>query len=197
MFSIKCEKILKHLATTNRYTKKSFKLFIIQHESSTTHEVITLNFCIIEFHVMAFRRIDKEIWRGGNVQVVNLSELQCTCGRWQQYHFSCSHFMASCLSISKDFSGQVDYYSSIQVAANIWSGHFHPLMNKDYLNFPFPQHWEELGMIILDTSGMSKKGKKSTRITLEMDRSNMVIKHCSIYKQLDHTKQSKTMSCLA
>ena len=40
--------------------------------------------------------------RGNHIQVVNLSEKNCTCGKWQLYKIPCSHAIAACNSVSVD-----------------------------------------------------------------------------------------------
>jgi hypothetical protein len=40
--------------------------------------------------------------RGNHIQVVNLFEKNCTCGKWKLYKILCSHTIAACNSVSID-----------------------------------------------------------------------------------------------
>ncbi|KAL4588296.1 hypothetical protein LXL04_001180 [Taraxacum kok-saghyz] len=51
--------------------------------------------------------------RGGNVQVVNLEQKTCSCGKWEALHYPCSHVLGACAKLSLNSWQYVDRCYSI------------------------------------------------------------------------------------
>ena len=103
--------------------------------------------------------------RGGNVQVVNLDEKTCTCGKWEIFKYPCSHVLGACAKVSLNSWQYVDRCYSIVDYCATWASEFSPLPHEAY--------WPQSSSIVLLPNLeqlRNKKGRpRSTRLRNEMD----------------------------
>ncbi|KAJ0886566.1 putative Zinc finger, SWIM-type [Helianthus annuus] len=70
--------------------------------------------------------------KGENVQVVNLEEKTCTCGKWEIYKYPCSHVLSVCAKLSLNTWQYVHKCYSIVDYCATWSAEFFPLPQEAY-----------------------------------------------------------------
>ena len=103
--------------------------------------------------------------RGRSVQVVNLEEKTCTCGKWEIFKYHCSHVLGACAKVSLNSWQYVDRCYSIVEYCATWASEFSPLPHEAY--------WPQSSSIVLLPNLeqlRNKKGRpRSTRLRNEMD----------------------------
>lgn len=67
---------------------------------------------------------------GKNVQVVNLQQKTCTCGKWEVFKYPCSHVLSACAKLSLNSWQYVDKWYSIVKYCDTWSSEFSPYLMK-------------------------------------------------------------------
>ncbi|XP_052621981.1 uncharacterized protein LOC111915124 [Lactuca sativa] len=70
--------------------------------------------------------------RGRNVQVVNLEQKTCTCGKWEAFKYPCSHVLSACAKLSLNSWQYVDKCYSIEYYCATWASEFSPLPHEAY-----------------------------------------------------------------
>ncbi|KAI3523117.1 hypothetical protein L1887_01174 [Cichorium endivia] len=67
---------------------------------------------------------------GRNVQVVNLEQKTCTCGKWEVFKYPCSHVLSACAKLSLNSWQYVDKCYSIVKYCDTWASEFSPLPHE-------------------------------------------------------------------
>ena len=120
------------------------------------------------------------------VQVVKLSDMTCSCGKWTLYHLPCSHVMAACAHTSLDVSPFVDRCYTLEQHLASYSPQFQPI--------PHPDYWNESDMLTLlpPFARIRKKGRpRSTRMRNEMDWQERGPRpRCRICRQEGHDRRT-------
>uniref|UniRef100_A0A2N9EWY4 SWIM-type domain-containing protein n=1 Tax=Fagus sylvatica TaxID=28930 RepID=A0A2N9EWY4_FAGSY len=102
--------------------------------------------------------------RGNHIQVVNLFEKNCTCGKWQLYRIPCSHAIAVCNNVSVDVRQFIDPFYTLTERLACYDHSFMPIHDKGY--------WRNVEGPRLIPNPAQKRGSgrpKATRIRNEMD----------------------------
>ena len=93
-----------------------------------------------------------------NIQYVNFQERTCTCRKWTELCFPCSHVFAACLRSNVHLTIHIHPVYSIAAYRNTYSGQFHPLQH--------PNYWDEVDFA-LDFAGqvwLKRGAKQKARI---------------------------------
>nr|KAJ0213933.1 hypothetical protein LSAT_V11C400197080 [Lactuca sativa] len=124
--------------------------------------------------------------RGRNVQVVNLEQKTCTCGKWEVFKYPCSHVLSACATLSLNSWQYVDKCYSIVKYCDTWASEFSPLPHEAY----WPQ---SLFKELLPNFELlrNKKGRpRSTRLRNGMDiKEGRKANLCGICKQSGHNRK--------
>ncbi|KAH1254363.1 hypothetical protein GmHk_04G010818 [Glycine max] len=104
--------------------------------------------------------------RGGHKWAVNLNERYCQCGQFTTYHYSCSHIIVVCGTVSINFYQYIDVVYTNDYILRAYSAQWWPLGNDDAI-VPSDEPWT----LVPDPSFIrDKKGRpRSTRLRKEMD----------------------------
>ncbi|XP_022023776.1 uncharacterized protein LOC110924041 [Helianthus annuus] len=70
--------------------------------------------------------------KGKNVQIVNLEQKTCTCGKWEIFKYPCSHVLSACANLSLNTWQYVHKCYSIVDYCATWSYEFSPLPHEAY-----------------------------------------------------------------
>jgi hypothetical protein len=123
--------------------------------------------------------------KGGNLQVVTLSELKCTCGKFQGTKIPCSHAIAACMTVAVDYYQYVDSSYTLEQNLACYQSFFQPVGHPDY--------WPDIeGPSLIPNQAMRReKGRpKSGRIRNEMDERDQPSKQkCSICGAEGHNRR--------
>jgi len=66
------------------------------------------------------------------VQVINLEEKICTCGKWEIFKYPCSHVLGACAKLSLNSLQYVDRCYLIVEYCATWASEFSPLPHEAY-----------------------------------------------------------------
>ncbi|CAI9297141.1 unnamed protein product [Lactuca saligna] len=124
--------------------------------------------------------------RGRNVQVVNLEQKTCTCGKWEAFKYPCSHVLSACAKLSLNSWQYVDKCYSIVYYCATWASEFSSLPHEAYWpQSPFNELLPNLELL------RNKKGRpRSTRLKKGMDiKEGRNATLCGICGQSDHNKK--------
>lgn len=122
------------------------------------------------------------------MQVVNLEQNTCTCGKLEVYKYPCSHVLSACAYLSLNCWQYVHKcYSVIEYSAT-WASEFYPLPHEAY--WPPSPFTREL----LPNSELKRteKGRpRSTRLRNGMDiKEGGKPNRCGICKQSGHNQKT-------
>ena len=120
------------------------------------------------------------------LQVVKLSDMTCSCGKWTLYHLPCSHVLAACAQTSLDVSPFVDQFYTLEQHLACYSPQFQPIPHPDYWNEP------NMSMLLPPFERMRKVGRpQSTRMRNEMDwQERGARQRCRICRLEGHTRRT-------
>ncbi|CAH1427413.1 unnamed protein product [Lactuca virosa] len=124
--------------------------------------------------------------RGRNVQVVNLEQKTCTCGKWEAFKYPCSHVLSACAKLSLNSWQYVDKCYSIVYYCATWASEFSPLPHEAYWpQSPFNALLPNLELL------RNKKGRpRSTRLKNGMDiKEGRNATLCGICRQPGHNRK--------
>ncbi|CAI9272226.1 unnamed protein product [Lactuca saligna] len=124
--------------------------------------------------------------RGRNVQVVNLEQKTCTCGKWEAFKYPCSHVLSACAKLSLNSWQYVDRCYSIEYYYATWASEFSPLPHEAYSpQSPFNELLPNLELL------RNKKGRpRSTRLKNGMDiKEGRNVNLCGICRQPGHNRK--------
>ncbi|XP_074266607.1 uncharacterized protein LOC141589886 [Silene latifolia] len=116
---------------------------------------------------------------------VLLSQRTCTCNKWQNLHYPCSHLMAVCREHSIDSDQYVDPFYSCGEYLGSYRVLFHPVPDQGY--------WKPWCASILIPNPEQKRGHGrpiSKRIHNEMDEVQKQTVTCSLCGTPGHNKRS-------
>ena len=124
--------------------------------------------------------------KGNNVQIVNLNEQKCTCGKFQQSKIPCSHAIAACMVNGIEYTQYISTYYTIEKNMQVWSSCFVPLPDSAY--WPTSSYRK----LLPNSEWRRKKGRpKVTRYRNEMDwGGNDGIDFCSKCGKSGHNIQT-------
>ena len=124
--------------------------------------------------------------KGNNVQIVNLNEQKCTCGKFQQSKIPCSHAIAACMVNGIEYTQYISTYYTIEKNMQVWSSCFVPLPDSAY--WPTSSYRK----LLPNSEWRRKKGRpKVTRYRNEMDwGGNDGINFCSKCGKSGHNIQT-------
>jgi hypothetical protein len=124
--------------------------------------------------------------RGRNVQVVNLEEKTCTCGKWEIFKYPCSHVLGACAKLSLNSLQYVDRCYSIVEYCATWASEFSPLPHEAY----WPQSSSTVLLPNLELLRNKKGRPRSTRLRNEMDTKERKKPNlCGICRQSGHNQK--------
>nr|XP_017247486.1 PREDICTED: uncharacterized protein LOC108218857 [Daucus carota subsp. sativus] len=175
------------LRTRNKLEKISTK--------ANGHRVETFNRGTGLFSVKTQRYRVKGVNKGGNTQVVDITNGTCTCGKWECHRLPCSHLIAGCNHNAinwKQWIGPFHYNSTL---LKLWEPMIYPLPATGYWDIDLPVEWRMFGTVV-PNEALRKKRKnrgqrgQSVRIRTEMDSSRTGSK-CGRCKQEGHTRRSR------
>ncbi|KAK7293379.1 hypothetical protein RJT34_16244 [Clitoria ternatea] len=147
-----------------RYTKRLIDALTKNQTSASTHSVRRYDVYDTRFEVE--EGFDPVEQRGGRKYTVVLSEKpSCDYGKFQVYHYPCSHVIAACQVVSIDYFQFIHLVYTIDNIINAYSSRWFPLGNDD--DMPVTDHgW----VLTPDYGRIRPKGRpKSSRIRNEMD----------------------------
>ncbi|XP_023744000.1 uncharacterized protein LOC111892169 [Lactuca sativa] len=124
--------------------------------------------------------------RGRNVQVVNLEQKTCTCGKWEAFKYPCSHVLSACAKLSLNSCQYVDKCYSIEYYCATWASEFSPLPHEAYWRqLPFNELLPNLELL------RNKKGRpRSTRLKNGIDiKEGRNANICGVYRQPGHNRK--------
>ncbi|XP_052623600.1 uncharacterized protein LOC111881138 [Lactuca sativa] len=124
--------------------------------------------------------------KGRNVQVVNLEQKTCTCGKWEVFKYPCSHVLSACAKLSLNSWQYVDKCYSIEYYCATWASEFSPLPHEVYWpQSPFNELLPNLELL------RNKKGRpRSTRLKNGMDiKEGRNVNLCGICRQPGHNRK--------
>ena len=132
------------------------------------------------------RLFDLITQRGGNVQIVNLEQKSCSCGKWEAFKYPCSHVLGACAKLSLNSWQYIDRCYSIVAYCDTWASEFLPVPHQAY--WPQSLFGELLPNIELLRN---KKGRpRSTRLRNGMDiKERRSANLCGICKQSGHNRK--------
>ena len=120
------------------------------------------------------------------MQVVNLKEETCTCGKWEINKFPCSHVLSACAYLHLNSSQFVHRYYSIVEYSLTWASEFSPLPHEAY--------WPPCSTTLLPNSDSirNERGRpRSTRLRNGMDiKEGKKTNRCGICRQGGHNQQT-------
>lgn len=118
--------------------------------------------------------------------MVRISEMTCTCGKWQIFHYPCSHLYAACKYANVDIWQYVDQFYSIDAYVGAYGHHFQPFEHEDYWTVPDMPRW------LPNIQRRRKKGRpQSSRLRNEMDwRENIQKPRCGICRIEGHDRRT-------
>ncbi|XP_071933661.1 uncharacterized protein [Coffea arabica] len=143
--------------------KKSWKKYLANEENGRAHSVRVYDpvrgvFCITTAH--------RQSHRGGNAKTVDLTNQTCTCGKWRELRFPCSHVFAACFRSRINPMTLVAPEYTFSAYQSTFAGHFYPLRDTKYWSTA------DLRLHILDDRLKQKTPGplRTARILNEMDR---------------------------
>ncbi|XP_050884761.1 uncharacterized protein LOC127087884 [Lathyrus oleraceus] len=117
--------------------------------------------------------------------VVILNRSWCDCGKFQAFHIPCPHVFSACTLTRQDaYNHLSDVYKVITVM-NVYNESFYAIAMEER----WPQYQ---GDIVSHNDEMRRKKKgrpNNTRIRIEMDMADKMIRLCSICRQPEHNKK--------
>ncbi|XP_057953787.1 uncharacterized protein LOC131148067 [Malania oleifera] len=125
------------------------------------HEVINFN---IERGLFSIQTTPQPSNKGRNILTVDIKGRQCTCGKWQNLHYPCSHLLAVCSARRLGYSGYIDFCFTMQEHYATYTMDFIPIL--------YEQYWTDLVAPTLygNRKLLRQKGRpKSLRLRNEMD----------------------------
>ncbi|XP_074315450.1 uncharacterized protein LOC141651648 [Silene latifolia] len=123
--------------------------------------------------------------RVGRSHTVRLNEGTCTCNKWQNFHYPCSHVMAVCRAFSIDVDQFVDPLYS--------SGEYHGSYRTIFQPIPDEGYWRPWTdkTLIPNYAKVRGRGRPiSKRIRNEMDENSKSSYSCSLCNVEGHNKRS-------
>ncbi|KAI3796028.1 hypothetical protein L1987_38689 [Smallanthus sonchifolius] len=126
--------------------------------------------------------------KGKNVQVVNLEQKTCTCGKWEIFKYPCSHVLSACAKLSLNTWQYVHKCYSIVEYCATWSSEFSPLPHEAY----WPNSSSIRELVPNSDLKRDKKGRpRSTRLRNGMDiKERKKTNQCGICKEHGHNRAS-------
>nr|KAJ0204158.1 hypothetical protein LSAT_V11C500236490 [Lactuca sativa] len=126
--------------------------------------------------------------RGRNVQVVNLEQKTCTCGKWEVFKYPCSHVLSARATLSLNSWQYIDKCYSIVKYRDTWASEFSPLPHEAY----WPQSLFKELLPNLELLRNKKGRPRSTRLQNGIDiKEGRKANHCGICKQSDSVYRIK------
>ena len=151
----------------NNYPKNIWHKYVANEARGRKHTVRSFDQRHGIYSVLTCRRENK----GGNIQIVNFHERTCSCGKFTQIQFPCSHVFAACFKSNIQPATFIHPIYSNNVYRETYYCQFNPVRHEDY--------WDETDFFLqFCKSRLAKKrGKvRSVRIRNEMDRRCQILR---------------------
>lgn len=109
--------------------KYSWDKYVANHHKARGHEVRI--FCEANgfYRVVTARSPNK---RGGNPHIVNFRQRTCSCQKWKELRFSCSHVIATYYGSSMNPKKLIGEVHTLDAYVQSYSGKFQPLRHPSY-----------------------------------------------------------------
>ncbi|CAK8577818.1 unnamed protein product [Lathyrus sativus] len=152
-----------------------------------THNVMKFDREI--FYFMVHEKINQNDDRSTGTFSINLRKRWCDCGKFQAFHLPCSHVIATCSSICRDYSIHI---SNVFKILNVFK-----VYKESFLGLPHKENWPRYeGFTLCHDESMKRKKKKgrltSTWIRTEMDNVEKVNRRYGICREIGHMSRKCT-----
>ncbi|XP_057962124.1 uncharacterized protein LOC131153693 [Malania oleifera] len=125
------------------------------------HEVINFN---IERGLFSIQTAPRPPNKGRNIQTVDIKGRRCTCGKWQNLHYPCSHLLVVCGAKRLGFRTYIDPCFTVQEHYATYAMDFIPILHEHYWRDPVAP------ILYGNRNLLRQKGRpKSSRLRNEMD----------------------------
>ncbi|CAK8560783.1 unnamed protein product [Lathyrus sativus] len=150
---------------------------------ANTHNV--MQFDRERFCFMVQEKINQNDGRPAGTFSVDLRNRWCDCGKFQAFHLPCSHVIATCSRIRKDYTIHIP---EVFTVLNVFK-----VYKKSFLGLPHEENWPKYEGFTLchdDSMRRNKKGRPtSTRIRTEMDDVEKEKRRCGICREIGHMRR--------
>ncbi|XP_027107591.1 uncharacterized protein [Coffea arabica] len=109
--------------------KYSWDKYVANHHKARGHEVQIFHEANGFYRVVTARRPDK---RGGNPHYVNFRLGTCSCQKWKELRFPCSHVIATYYSLGMNPTKLIGEVHTLDAYVQTYSGKFQPLRHPRY-----------------------------------------------------------------
>nr|XP_027083942.1 uncharacterized protein LOC113706268 [Coffea arabica] len=146
-----------------RLPKKSWDKYVKNEQKRRAHAVQVFDhrmgiYCI----TTAYRQSHQ----GGNAQTVDIENRTCTCGKWREFRFPCSHAIAACFRCGISPLTLVAHEHTFSSYQATFTGNFEPLRD--------PKYWPVAELQLNIIGGRLKQKMpgplRNSRIRNQMDR---------------------------